>query len=200
MIPIRVGITRIVQQPLCFLIGCRILNPVRVECPIRVDIRQIREPAMDGRIWILCRIPAIEDKTLTDNKRNLPAIGIEAVTALNGSSTREGRRCKLTAIGLELDIVLPSQRIIEVDKDRPSRCLLLIPDKVLNIEIEVTRNTSFRIRSSIAAQPASKGAEDGFGPTEARRILRLCQKHRHRDIREIPSRNCRFLCSVDAGR
>ena len=108
---------------------------------------------MDGRIWILCRIPAIEDKTLTDNKRNLPAIGIEAVTALNGSSTREGRRCKLTAIGLELDIVLPSQRIIEVDKDRPSRCLLLIPDKVLNIEIEVTRNTSFRIRSSIAAQP-----------------------------------------------
>ena len=102
---------------------------------------------MNGRIWILCRIPAIEDKTLTDNKRNLPAIGIEAVTALNGSRTREGRRCKLTAIGLELDIVLPSQRIIEVDKDRPSRYLLLIPDKVLNIEIEVTRNTSFRIRT-----------------------------------------------------
>lgn len=103
---------------------------------------------MDGRIWILCRIPAIEDKALTDNKRNLPAIGIEAVTALNGSRTREGRRCKLTSIGLELDIVLPSQRIIEVDKDRPSRCLLLIPDKVLNIEIEITWNTSFRIRSS----------------------------------------------------
>lgn len=142
---------------------------------------------MDGRIWILCRIPAIEDKTLTDNKRNLPAIGIEAVTALNGSSTREGRRCKLTAIGLEFDIVLPSQRIIEVDKDRPSRCLLLIPDKVLNIEIEVTRNTSFRIRSSIAAQPASKGAEDGFGPTEAQRILRLCWKHRRKGIRTAVS-------------
>ena len=159
------------QPGFCFLIVCRILNPVRVECPIGVDIRQIREPAMDGRIWILCRIPAIEDKTLTDNKRNLPAIGIEAVTALNGSRTRESRRCKLTAIGLEFDIVLPSQRIIEVDKNRPTRCLFLIPDKVLNIEIEVTRNTSFRIRSSIAAQPASEGAEDGFGQTEARRIL-----------------------------
>lgn len=155
---------------------------------------------MDGRIWILCRIPAIEDKTLTDNKRNLPAISIEAVTALNGSRPREGRRCKLTAIGLELDIVLPSQRIIEVDKDRPSRCLLLIPDKVLNIEIEVTRNTSFRIRSSIAAQPTSEGAEDGFCQTEARRILRLCRKHRRRGIQEILFRNLRYICPVDAGR
>lgn len=129
---------RIVQQPLCFLIGCRILNPVRVESPIGVDIRQIREPAMDGRIWILCRIPAIEDKTLTDNKRNLPAIGIEAVTALNGSRTRKGRRCKLTAIGLELDIVLPSQRIIEVDKDRPSRCLLKLKHSRLSFSLLLT--------------------------------------------------------------